>query len=389
MKLGEAMVREGLITNEVLARALERQIIFGGRLGTNLVEMGAISEETLAKFLSKSMGVPYAGPESFGDVDREAIDSFPTDLAQKYTAFPIKKEGSRLHLAMKDPNDFPALDELKFIIGLTIKPYIASELRIAYALEKFYGIKRNLRYVSVHHEDEKEKPGISPKTAANTPSPKDEPESSFEYLGDESQAEFIGSNKALLLDDEPHSAPPPVAPPKEAPAPAPTAPAPLKASASNPYEALAFPTGRDHIAETIVAAARQDLRRVALFLVKGAQVSGWKADGEGVDLGKALSLEMGISGPAVFREVVEEKVFYRGPVLRVPQNAPLFEVLKGVEPCEAIAFPLLIKGKVVGVLYGDNGRDSMIVCDIRKLEGLMAKASMSLEILILRNKILN
>lgn len=387
MKLGEAMAREGLITNEVLARALERQIIFGGRLGTNLVEMGAISEETLAKFLSKSMGVPYAGPESFGDVDREAIGSFPTDLAQKYTAFPLKKEGSRLHLAMKDPNDFPALDELKFIIGLTIRPYIASELRIACALEKFYGIKRDLRYVSVH-EDEKEKPVISPKTAANTPPPKDEPEGGFEYLGDESQAEFIGSSKPLLLNDE-LSAPPPVAPPKEAPAPVPAAPAQLKASASNPYEALAFPTGRDHIAETVVAAARQDLRRVALFLVKGAQVSGWKADGEGVDIGKALSLEMGISGPAVFREVVEEKVFYRGPVLRVPQNAPLFEVLKGVEPREAIAFPLLIKGKVVGVLYGDNGRDSMIVCDIRKLEGLMAKASMSLEILILRNKILN
>ena len=387
MKLGEAMVREGLITNEVLARALERQIIFGGRLGTNLVEMGAISEETLAKFLSKSMGVPYAGPESFGDVDREAIDSLPTDLAQKYTAFPIKKEGSRLHLAMKDPNDFPALDELKFIIGLTIKPYIASELRIAYALEKFYGIKRDLRYVSVH-EDERKKPGISPKTAANTPLPKDEPEGSFEYLGDESQVEFIGSHQALL-DDNPHAAPPPVAPPKEVPPQAPAAPAAVKPPVSNPYESLAFPMSRDHIAETVVAAARQDLRRVALFLVKGNIVSGWKADGEGMDLGKALSIAMEVSGPAVFREVVEEKLFYRGPVLRVPQNAPLFEALMGAEPREAIAFPLLIKGKVVGALYGDNGRDSMIVCDIRKLEGLMAKASMSLEILILRNKILN
>ena len=94
MRLGEAMVKEGLITNDILARALERQIIFGGRLGTNLVEMGAISEENLAKFLSKTLHVPYAEPAQFENVPQDALDAFPGELASKYTAFPILKERS-------------------------------------------------------------------------------------------------------------------------------------------------------------------------------------------------------------------------------------------------------------------------------------------------------
>ena len=79
MRLGEAMVKEGLITNDILARALERQIIFGGRLGTNLVEMGAISEENLAKFLSKTLHVPYAEPAQFENIVlKSAADTWVT-----------------------------------------------------------------------------------------------------------------------------------------------------------------------------------------------------------------------------------------------------------------------------------------------------------------------
>jgi hypothetical protein len=129
------MVKEGMINNDILARALERQIIFGGRLGTNLVEMGAISEENLAKFLSKTLHVPYAEPSKFINVPQEALDAFPSELASKYTACPIGKERSRIHLAMKDPNDIPGLDEIRFITGLDPKAYIASEIRIVFALE--------------------------------------------------------------------------------------------------------------------------------------------------------------------------------------------------------------------------------------------------------------
>ena len=153
MKLGEAMVKAGLITNDTLARSLERQIIFGGRLGTNLIEMGAISEENLARFLGKVLGVPYAEPAQFEEVPQDALNAVKAELVQKYIIFPLKKERSKLHLAMKDPNDLALVDELRFVLGTEIKGYIASEIRILYALEKYYGIKRDLRYVSILDEE--------------------------------------------------------------------------------------------------------------------------------------------------------------------------------------------------------------------------------------------
>ncbi|HLB25110.1 MAG TPA: hypothetical protein VJM83_02155, partial [Nitrospirota bacterium] len=154
-----------------------------------------------------------------------------------------------------------------------------------------------------------------------------------------------------------------------------------------PREVLANPPDRDGIAEAVIAAARQEVGRAVLFLVKGKVMTGWKASGAGLDAANAEKVAVRVEEHGVFRDVVEEKAFYKGPVLKVPQNAPLIEFLGGEPPIEAVAFPLVIKGKVVGVLYGDNG-DRMIAGGARRLEGLMAKASLSLEILILKNKIL-
>jgi len=102
----------------------------------------------------------------------------------------------------------------------------------------------------------------------------------------------------------------------------------------------------------------------------------------------AASVRVPLDGPSVFKAVVEDKVFYKGPVIQTPQNNQMLEGLGGVYPQDAVAYPLIIKGKVVGVLYGDNGQGALITAGADKLTGLMTKASMSLEILILRTKIL-
>ena len=429
MRLGEAMVKEGLITNDVLARALERQIIFGGRLGTNLVEMGAVSEETLAKFLSKILNVPYAEPALFEDIQQDVLDAFPVKMAQKYTAFPIKKERSRLHLAMKDPNDMTVVDELQFIVGLDIRAYIASEMRILYGLEKYYGIKRDLRYVSLLDEERAQAvepssaKGSAPAAAAFAPPPP--MPAHEEYLGDESQMEMPSEPMAYQPEATVAAPPPPpplpaydqtvpppfapqpvLAPPPPPPPPPPVIPAPVQVvvrppevkpvppvpqapAPVNPYEMLASPADREHVARAIVAAASQELARAALFLVKGSLLTGWKASGSGVTDEMVEAVKVALDAPSIFKEVVEDKVYYKGPILQVPQNTQLLLTLGGAFPLEAIAFPLVIKGKVVGVLYGDNGPGALITGNIDRLSGLMTKASLSLEILILKSKILS
>jgi hypothetical protein len=381
VRLGEALIKEGLITDNVLVRALERQVIFGGRLGTNLVEMGAISEENLAKFLGKLFGVPYAGPEQFEAVPQEVLDAFPAEMARKYTAFPIRKERSRLHLAMTDPNDIAVLDELRFILGLDVRGCIASEIRIQYALEKYYDIKRDLRFIPVPDEERAFEAPSAPPEAARVEEVSDEAQAQVQPVP-VTQAVGPAQPAPEATAEEAPALPGPVI---KAPGPARAEPVHTQSGTGDPYLSLASPANREEIAQAIVTAAKADLARAALFMVKGSSVTCWKVSGDAEAAGE---VSFTLDAPGIFKDVVEDGRFYKGPVLDVPQNRTLLDMLGGEAPLEAIAFPLIIKGKVVGVLYGDDGEGSMLRTDIRRLGSLMSKASMSLEILILKNKIL-
>ena len=156
MKLGEVLVKEGLITKEHLRLALERQVIFGGRIGTNIVELGILTEDEFTKFLSRYLKIPVVESSQLAGIEEETIASISRDMAEKYKAIPFKKEKNRLHVAMLDPKDIGAVDEFRFTSGYDIIPYAASELRILYALEKYYGIKRDLRYISIFDRFEEE-----------------------------------------------------------------------------------------------------------------------------------------------------------------------------------------------------------------------------------------
>jgi hypothetical protein len=149
MKLGEALVKEALITRQQLNQALERQVIFGGRIGTNLIELRFLSEEELTKFLSRYLRVPAVTQEMINSVPDEVINSVSKELVEKYKFLPFKKERNRLHTAMLNPKEVKEIDELRFVTGYEIIPHAITELKLLHALERYYGIKRNIRYVSL------------------------------------------------------------------------------------------------------------------------------------------------------------------------------------------------------------------------------------------------
>jgi MshEN domain len=157
MKLGEALVKDSLITREQLKLALERQVIFGGRIGTNIVELGILKERELASFLSRFFKVPAADASLLGAVDGETISYITREIAEKYKVVPFKKERNRLHVAMLDPRAMASIDELRFITGYDIIPHVVTELRLLYALEKYYGTERDLRYISILGKEEENK----------------------------------------------------------------------------------------------------------------------------------------------------------------------------------------------------------------------------------------
>ena len=148
------MVKSSLITREQLRQALERQVIFGGRIGTNILELGIIKESEMLSFLSTFLKVPAVKPSDLNDIDAEVIACIGKDLAEKYKVLPFRKDRNRLHVAILDPREISSIDEMRFLTGNDIIPYVTTDLRMYYCLEKYYDIKRDLRYISVFGKEE-------------------------------------------------------------------------------------------------------------------------------------------------------------------------------------------------------------------------------------------
>ena len=145
VKLGEMLVSRGLISPQQLEQALAAQFQYGGRLGTNLVELGIIDDGRLAACLSEQLGVPYVRPQALSAVPRDVIALLPPKLAKKYRVVPLRSIGTELHVCMADPHNFGSLDELGFALSRRLRPYVVTEVTLNYALERYYNIPREPR----------------------------------------------------------------------------------------------------------------------------------------------------------------------------------------------------------------------------------------------------
>ncbi len=152
-KLGNFLVREGLITPEQLENALQEQKANGGMLGSNLVKMGYIEEAELMEFLSKQFGVPSTDPSKL-DVDPEVIEMIPGNIVHKYKIVPISLEGQTLTIAMVDPSNIFIIDDIKFLTRKNIRVTVATESSIKLAMDRFYDAGAALEDVMQEFDEE-------------------------------------------------------------------------------------------------------------------------------------------------------------------------------------------------------------------------------------------
>ncbi len=318
LKLGEALIESSVITRDQLKQALERQVIFGGRIGTNIIEMGILTEREMISFLETFYRVKAVKASDLDDIDAEVIACINSTLAEKYKVLPFRKDKNRLHVAMLDPKEFANVDEIRFLTGYDIIPYVITELRLLFCLDKYYGIKRDLRYISVSGKEE----GYEEKN------PEDRKEEILrvkeQFASARTKEEVIG----ILLNE-------------------------TKSAAS----------------------------RAAVLLVKGNKVSGWRSRGIPLD-----GLEMPAGGQSIVADVLSSRNLYRGPLLRMPGNEPLIDRLNGV-PKDCCIIPILIREKIIGLLYVDNGNTAVLDAGLSFVNSLVAMVAVSFEILILRNKL--
>jgi type IV pilus assembly protein PilB len=138
VRLGEILVKESLITQDQLQKALEFQRANGGKLGSCLTKMGFITDDDITGVLSRQYGVPSINLKYY-EIDPTVIKLIPQDTATRYQVIPLSRVGSVLTIAMTDPTNVFAMDDIKFMTGFKVEPVVASESAIGEAIVRFYG----------------------------------------------------------------------------------------------------------------------------------------------------------------------------------------------------------------------------------------------------------
>jgi type IV pilus assembly protein PilB len=137
VRIGELLLKEKRITPAQLQEALSYQKTNGGKLGFNLVKLGFVKDEEITALLSKQYGVPSINLTQF-EVDASVIKLIPTETAHKYQIVPLSRSGATLTIAMTDPTNVFAMDDIKFMTGYNVEPVVASETAVGDAIRRYY-----------------------------------------------------------------------------------------------------------------------------------------------------------------------------------------------------------------------------------------------------------
>ena len=143
VKLGDLLLKAKLVTQEQVDAALKSQREEGGKMGEALVRVGAVTENDITETLSQQFGVPSIDLASF-EIDPAVIKIVPGDVARKYGVLPVNKTGATLTIAMGDPTNVFAMDDIKFMTGYNVEPVVASEVALRKAIDRHYGTPRSV-----------------------------------------------------------------------------------------------------------------------------------------------------------------------------------------------------------------------------------------------------
>ena len=140
VRIGELLLKEKRITPQQLQEALTHQRQHGGKLGFNLIKLGYVRDEEITALLSKQYGVPSIALGQFA-IDPSVLKLVPAETAQKYQIVPLARAGATLTIAMTDPTNVFAMDDIKFMTGYNVEPVVASESAVIAAIEQYYGAR--------------------------------------------------------------------------------------------------------------------------------------------------------------------------------------------------------------------------------------------------------
>jgi hypothetical protein len=380
LKLGELLIKEGLITQSQLDEALKCHVIFGIKLGSSLIELGLIREEVLLDLLSRKLGVPPVSHAELNDVPSEVITRLSSAVAEKFRVIPIRLENKCLHVAMSDPTDFKAQDELSFITGNIIVPNIAPDIQILYALEKYYGVKLDHRYVSANYELKK----------LRAQSSMDE---SDVFVTDDSKYAISADYAATHTPNELINVPIPKGLSNGLPKQASEAQEQTARQTIELYTidklSLDFSRARnrDDVADIFIKYLGQEFNRCALLTIRGNIAVGWRAVVGGKQVKGFEHTTLEISKSSELSEIFIGKHYFFGTLAESQPNLPLTTALNLTVFNTILSLPVVMNDRVVAMIVVSS--DAMSLHRrLEELQKLVYKASLTFQIMVLKNKLL-
>ncbi|MGB8956254.1 MAG: hypothetical protein WCC10_12850, partial [Tumebacillaceae bacterium] len=145
-RIGDLLIDAGMITEAQLDEALAVQKTGKERLGDVFLQMGYISEQQLIEALEFQLGIPHVQVHRY-KVDQTLLGIIPERLAKMYRVLPLKRDGNKLMVAMVDPLDYFAIDDLRMSTGFVIEPAIASKDEIMRAINRYYGMQGSMEEI--------------------------------------------------------------------------------------------------------------------------------------------------------------------------------------------------------------------------------------------------
>ncbi len=367
-KLGQLLLSEGIVTEQQLEKALRSQEILGGRIGTCLLEIGALDEDRLLGALSAQLGVPSARKIDLDHIPHVILDLIPTELARRHRVIPFRMLGTELFVAALAVKDLAMLDALAFATGKDIRAHISTESRLEVSLSKYFGAPVSERFHQL------EMALAEGGTAAVVPGPQ----------GDQAPAE--DTTAGLRVDTIPHVY---------------DTASPVDPSAAGSAESAQEPIGlsdleselrddcdRDEIAQHLLDFLAPRFSTVAIFKATRNSVGGWLATSSdpAVDQDGLIEVAIKLDSPSVFQQLRSGNSFHEGPLLPLASHRELQKHWHNVFDGDVYAIAVRVREKLVAVAMCHVALGNGAGVDIDEIRRACEQAGRAFERFILRSK---
>jgi hypothetical protein len=443
-RLGELLEKHGQLTREQLLRALRNQKVLGGRLGTSLLEIEAITEEQLCSALAEQFGVPCATPEDLRGIPDDVLELIPAKVARRCQAIAFHASATQVKVALADARNLAHQDEISFVVGKRIRWHVAPELRLIEALEKHYGEECPSRLAKLLDRMNRSRFLWARESAASAANPArtagDQLQWDSRIAGVASPAAEGSLDSAASVSVElphfqhqtlelpalppiapvpaptpalsgaaiampapavaaapappaPKPAPPaaPVAPPPSPVAPSPAPPPTVRRSVEETEQRLLQPRERDDVARALLDFGAGLRRRAVLFVIRKDEVAPWFWAGAGLDTGKLAALRLSLKQPSLFEGLKSGNALFRGAPLPLPAHVALAAAFTSPPLArEILVLPVRVKERLVAALLLEpqaDGLPDLAAEDLANLHRVIAKAEIAFELCIMQAKL--